>query len=239
MEALDKNMTVLVQGIDVLSFTGLNESFANVNYSGHHIHRLPVELLQHILLLIVNDIPDSPSIFSFEDTTVSANVAGPPLVFTRVCRLWRVLAHSTWTGVWSRIQVALPGRVEPLGPFLPSLLQFWLAFSDSRPLTLSVASGLRRVPFRCTWPASEANSQVLNILLSESGRWETVTVTSPVDDDFDTPQLRTLGCHWSDLSRFNAPNLSLLPPDSNLLLPATVYAISTSRMLPPVSYAPL
>src|SRR6267154_1235577 len=102
----------------------------NQNYPKSHIHRLPVELLQHLFLLIVNDMLDCPRIFSYGDTTISANFTSTPLVFTRVCRLWQVVAHST-TKIRSRIQLVLPTRVEPLKPFLPSLLQLWLARSGS------------------------------------------------------------------------------------------------------------
>ncbi|KAG0703584.1 hypothetical protein DFH29DRAFT_786983, partial [Suillus ampliporus] len=69
-----------------------------------HIHRLPVELLQQIFLLVVNDVSDCPSIFALGPTTISVNFASVPLVFTRVCRNWRVVARST-TGLWSRIRV--------------------------------------------------------------------------------------------------------------------------------------
>ncbi|KAG0699422.1 hypothetical protein DFH29DRAFT_787232, partial [Suillus ampliporus] len=105
----------------------------NLDYSKTPIHRLPVKLLQTVFLLIVHDVPDYPSIFSF---TISANIASPPLLVTRVCRLWRVVAHST-TRIWARINVVFPGpHAKPSKSFLPSLLQFWLTRSGSKPLTL-------------------------------------------------------------------------------------------------------
>ncbi|KAG1726563.1 hypothetical protein EDD22DRAFT_746175, partial [Suillus occidentalis] len=59
-----------------------------------------------------------------------------PLLFTRVFHHWRDVAHST-PEIWSRIKVELPGQlVKPLMPFLPSLLQFWLACSGHLPLTI-------------------------------------------------------------------------------------------------------
>jgi hypothetical protein len=135
-----------------------------------------------------------------------------------MCCIWRVIAHST-PEIWSRIQVTFPGRDKPLKPLLPSLLQAWLARSGSRPLTLRVV---------CEWhprrqPSSHkqisffpsADSQLLEILLSESWRWENAALMAPIYEsshDFDTPQLRTLRCSLSDLSRFNAPNLSHLYP---------------------------
>ncbi|KAG1723177.1 uncharacterized protein EDB91DRAFT_1173323 [Suillus paluster] len=163
-----------------------------INANSPHIHRLPVELLQHIFLLIVN-MSDCPSIFSYGDTTISANVTRPPLLFTRVCHFWRVVAHST-TVIWSRIKVTLSGRVEPLKPFLPSLLQSWLAHSDSQPLTLHIISG--ELPVRVAH-SSGADSQLLEILVSESKRWESVALTSSMEDwsrDVYTPQLRALRC---------------------------------------------
>ncbi|KAG2124019.1 hypothetical protein DEU56DRAFT_828571 [Suillus clintonianus] len=208
MEAWDENMSALVYGIGALSFTGSRDSPVNDNCSRHHIHRLPVELLRHIFLLSVNDI--YPSIFSFGNMTISANFAEPPLVFTRVCRLWRVVALST-AGVWSRIQVALPGGVEKLQQFLSSLLRFWLARSGSLPLTLRIVPPPPRTKSRCTFAASAANAQVLEILISEAGRWEMASVMPTTltfaRKDIDAPRLRTLECYWTDLSKLNAPNL--------------------------------
>ncbi|KAJ8584180.1 hypothetical protein M405DRAFT_827220 [Rhizopogon salebrosus TDB-379] len=207
-------------GIDPLSFT---RSDASPNNPPPHIHRLPVELLQHVFLLIVNDVPDCPSIFSYGDTTISANFSSPPLVLTRVCRLWRAVAHST-TGVWSRIQVGLPGRHEPLRPFLVSLLRLWLARSGGRPLTLHIVSTRRRhqahpggryKPF--TLEFANGDSQLLQVILAERERWETVTVMARLlakygdgGRTFETPRLSTLECSWWDVKRFDAPHLCRL-----------------------------
>ncbi|KAG0694641.1 hypothetical protein DFH29DRAFT_1083730 [Suillus ampliporus] len=213
-----KRMEILLREIHALSFSRSHVPPVNVKEPDRglpYIHGLPVELLQQIFLLIVNDVPDCPSIFSFGETTISVDVASPPLILTRVCRLWRVVAYST-TGVWSRIQVGLPGRVQPLKSFLPDLLQCWLARSGSRPLTLRIVDKRQfyyRVCGKHPWQRpSEVNSQLLDILLSESKRWETV-VMLPVEDwsqNFDAPQLRSLECCLSNLRRFNAPNLSRL-----------------------------
>ncbi|KAG1794558.1 uncharacterized protein HD556DRAFT_1236524, partial [Suillus plorans] len=108
-----------------------------MNYYESHIHQLPVELLQHIFSLIVNDISDCPSIFKSINHRISGNFSSPPLVFTRVCRHWRIIAQST-PGLWSRIQVMLSGGDESLQPFLPCLLQYWLACSGGQPLTLRI-----------------------------------------------------------------------------------------------------
>ncbi|KAG2065619.1 hypothetical protein BDR04DRAFT_1108139 [Suillus decipiens] len=192
-------------------------SFPNVNCPAAHIHTLPVELLQQVFLLIVDDVPDCPGVFSYGDTTISANVDSPPIVFTHVCRFWRFVAHST-TAVWSRIQVSLPGRVEPLTPFLPSFLQSWLARSGNQPLTLRIVSGdlpvcaTRRCTRQSNHESSQADSQLLGVLLAESKRWGSVALVSADEwnRDFDTPQLRSLQCCWSELSSFNAPNLTHL-----------------------------
>lgn len=189
----------------------------NMNYPAAHIHMLPVELLQHIFLLVINDVPDCPSVFSYGDTTISANVSSPPLVFTRVCHFWRVISLST-TAVWSRMQVSLPGRVEPLKPFLPSFLQSWLARSGNQPLTLRIVSGelpvrtTRRCMRQSCHEPSQADSQLLEILLSESKRWEAVALAfaDDLNRNFDTPELKSLQCCWSELSSFNAPNLTHL-----------------------------
>ncbi|KAG1736922.1 uncharacterized protein EDB91DRAFT_496886 [Suillus paluster] len=181
------------------SFSRSHVSPVNVEEPGRrlpHIHQPPVELLQQVFLL-VNDVTDCPSIFSVGETAILVNIASPPLVLTRVCHRWRVVAHST-TGVWLRIQVALPERIEP---FLPYSFQCWLARSGSRPLILRIVQVPLQIHHTCSthpWPMPEAGSRLLDILLSESKRWETVVVmSSDVHDwgrDFDTPQLSTLEC---------------------------------------------
>ncbi|KAG0699104.1 hypothetical protein DFH29DRAFT_809482, partial [Suillus ampliporus] len=130
--------------IDALPFTHSHAhlSPSNLKLGLDHpeplIHRLPEDLLQDVFLLIVNDLPDCPSIFLLGETTISANFASPPLLFTRVCRRWRVVAYAT-TAIWSHIKVAFPGKLaEAFKPFLPSLLQFWLDQSGNRPLTLTI-----------------------------------------------------------------------------------------------------
>jgi hypothetical protein len=209
--------------MEVLQVSMIDDALSLVN-TKPHIDRLPVELLQQIFLLVVHNMPDYPSIFSLEcDSTlsheyiVSANFSAPPLLFTRVCCLWRVVAHST-TGLWSRIQVMLPGGIKPLNPFLPSLLRFWLSRSRDQPLTLRIDS--RPFVVKCgtrqRLQVSDGNSQLLEILLSERRRWESATFASSVrewqvkSDTLDTPRLRTLECYISDLKRCNAPNISHL-----------------------------
>ncbi|KAG2138954.1 hypothetical protein DEU56DRAFT_329568 [Suillus clintonianus] len=203
------------------SSSHISRSPVNVTPTEPYIHRLPVELLQQVFLLVVNDVLDCPSIFSSGYGTISVNVASPPLVLTRVCRLWRVVAHST-AGIWSRIQVALPGRVEELTPFLPHLLQCWLVRSGSLPLTLHIVEldtgKPQSYPYpTCldhyyTWMSSVGDFRILDILISESKRWETVVMPRVYDQrfNFDTPQLRSLECHLSNLGKFYAPNLSCL-----------------------------
>ncbi|KAG0703164.1 hypothetical protein DFH29DRAFT_1043737 [Suillus ampliporus] len=220
METFDKkNMEAVMQRIDASHSPGP----VSLNHLEPPIFRLPAELLQEIFLLIVNAMPDCPSIFSFGNKTMSANFSSPPLLFTRVCRLWRVVAHST-TGIWSCINVELPGyAIKLLEPFLPSLLQFWLALSGSRPLTLRIQHHFfPAIICKCSrgrvrsFP--QADRQLLEILFAEKGRWETVVGASRIcaDEDifvthqFITPQLRTLECLWSDVGRFHAPDLCRL-----------------------------
>ncbi|KAG1850984.1 hypothetical protein C8R48DRAFT_778015 [Suillus tomentosus] len=198
-------MQVFVHTVGALSSD--SSQAVNLSYSESPIHRLPVELLQDVFLLIIKDVPDYPSIFSFGETTISGNFACPPLLFTRVCRLWRAVAHST-TGIWSHIKVRLPTGSFPLKPFLPSLLRSWLAWSGSQPLTIRI---------ECISPSDHghlqcfSNTQLLEILFAETTRWETVFCMCDVferSENFDAPQLRTLKCSWpSDVTRFNAPNL--------------------------------
>jgi hypothetical protein len=95
------------------------------NYFSHSSPPIPTELayIRRLRLSgtstakscsLLMTCPDCPRIFSLSTYhTISLNVANCPLVFTRVCRLWRVVAHST-PEVWSRIQVAPPGNVKRL-----------------------------------------------------------------------------------------------------------------------------
>ncbi|KAG1796449.1 uncharacterized protein HD556DRAFT_1361739 [Suillus plorans] len=177
-----------------------------------YIYRLPVELLQRVFLFIVNDTSGCPIINNTSKyTSISLDVTSPPLVLARVCHFWRVVAYST-PGVWSRIQIVLPEKAKPLKPFLPYFIQCWLDRSGRLPLTLNITDRRwftwRRKPGRI--PA--ADSQLLDILFSESQRWETVVLSSVKDwhPDFNTPQLKTLECHHSNIRRFNAPKLSSL-----------------------------
>ncbi|KAG2071227.1 hypothetical protein BDR04DRAFT_1231228 [Suillus decipiens] len=191
-----------------------------------HPSRLPVELLQQVFLLVIDDMPGCPCIFSLRRfNIVSLDVANPSLVFTRVCRLWRIVAHST-PGVWSRIQVALPGKVTPLKPFLPYFLQCWLARSGRLLLTICIVDESQyRKHF---WKEPVENSRLLDILLSESQRWETVFM-SPVlgwNPDFNTPRLTTWECNQSNLRRINAPKLSRLHINSRFDLPISMGHIS-------------
>ncbi|KAG2157639.1 uncharacterized protein EDB93DRAFT_1078291, partial [Suillus bovinus] len=118
-------------------FRSIFLSPVSVTQTEPYIHRLPVELLQQIFLFIVNDAPDYPSIFSCGPYAFSVNVTSPPLVLTRVCHRWRVVAHST-AEIWSRIQVVLPVQVKSFTPFFPRLLQSWLARSGNLPLALRI-----------------------------------------------------------------------------------------------------
>lgn len=216
-------MTVPHHKTDTLSLSNSHFSPTHLHNPEPHIHQLPVELLQQIFLLVVNDLDlsDCPSIFKLTNDHISGNFSSPPLVFTRVCRLWRVVAHST-IELWSRIQVTLPGGDEPLKPFLPCLLQWWLARSVSQPLTLRVdrtmlsrhrSKSERNVAYGYC-PLSQADYRLLEILQSESRRWETVVGSLCSDkwpsSKLDTPQLKTLEFDWSGLNRFNAPNLRWL-----------------------------
>ncbi|KAG1729794.1 hypothetical protein EDB19DRAFT_106070 [Suillus lakei] len=220
-----KSMLKVLREIHASSFfrSGSYISPVNVTPTEPYIHRLPVELLEQIFLLVINDTPDYPSIFSCGRDTISVNVASPPLVLTRVCRLWRVVAHST-AALWSRVQVALPGRILPLNSFLPNLLKCWLARSGNLPLTLrivAVGTGIGKpqschhltCPDYCPWISSGANFRLLDILFDERKRWETLVMPARMYDwrfCFGTPQLRTLECHLSNLNAFNTPNLSRL-----------------------------
>lgn len=198
-------------------------------------HQLPVEILQVIFLLVMNDVPDCPNIFSFGKNVMRANFSSPPLLFTRVCRLWRDAAHLT-PGIWSRIYVGLPGL--PAGPFnslFTSLLQSWLVHSGSQLLTLRMhrtASDNENDPAYVR--SSIANSRMLEILFAEAERWETVFGASDIfeeSDSFNTPHLKTLECYSSDITKFDAPNLYRLRVIDQLMYPLEFATNPTSTNL--------
>ncbi|KAG1888178.1 hypothetical protein F4604DRAFT_1715899 [Suillus subluteus] len=200
MKAFSKRSMKLLR--EVYTLISFSRSSSPVKLTPTYIHRLPVELLQTSLL--AHCCP----------TSISLNVANPPLVFTRVCRFWRTIAHST-PEVWSRILVTLPGKTKPWKPFLPYFLQCWLARSGRLPLTICIVDDSHTR--RRSWVKEVANSRLLDILLSESQRWETVFM-SPAqgwNPDFNTPRLRTLSCNESNLRRINAPRLSYLHIDGS------------------------
>jgi hypothetical protein len=126
-----------------------------------------------------------------------------------VCHFWQAAAHST-PEIWSQILVKLPGKVKPWKPFLPYFLQCWLAHSGRLPLTLHIVNDLNWC--RCPWKKPVADSQLLDILLSESQHWETVFMspTQGWNPYFNTPRLRILECNDSNLRRIDAPELSYL-----------------------------
>ncbi|KAG1724645.1 uncharacterized protein EDB91DRAFT_1170588, partial [Suillus paluster] len=177
------------------------------------IHQLPMELLQVIFLLIVNDDTYSPNIFSTGRNSTWANFSSPPLLFTCVCRRWRDVAHLT-PGIWSRISVILPRLlVEPSSPLLPNLLQSWLDRSASHPLTIHVQGPSSQSDIDYYVDPSSANSRLLEILMAEMGRWEILFGASDLfdrRDTFDTPQLKMLECTSPYVPKVNAPNLHRL-----------------------------
>ncbi|KAG2037124.1 hypothetical protein BDR03DRAFT_395457 [Suillus americanus] len=103
MKTFSKRSMKLLPEIQTFISFSRSSSPINLTLTGpSYIHQLPMELPQQVFLLIVNDMSDYPSIFSLKYDTISLNVTNPPLVvFTRVCRLWRVVAHSS-PEVWSR-----------------------------------------------------------------------------------------------------------------------------------------
>jgi hypothetical protein len=136
---------------------------------------------------------------------VSPSFADPPLAFTRVCQSWRDVAYAT-SEIWSRIQLLLPdsGGTGQCNSelFLPSLLKLWLAHSGNQPLTLVI----RCLSSTCELLHTTVISQVLEILLSEKGRWEAVALRlhgcgRNWSRIIDTPRLRAMECDWSDLLR--------------------------------------
>ncbi|KAG2366235.1 hypothetical protein BDR07DRAFT_1396498 [Suillus spraguei] len=83
---------------------------------------------------------------------------------------------------------------------------------------------------------SQADSRLLEILQSESRRWETIVGVLRGDEwpssKLDTPQLRTLECSWSGLNRFNAPNLHRLHiPNDPQGIPAPIPTYKSLRHL--------
>ena len=94
-----------------MDLQGINSMLSTINPESH-INHLPVELLQQIFLLFVHDLnpPDyHPSIFSLEYNAacaISAIFTAPPLLFTRVCRLWPMASRCMFD---HKVMVAHPG----------------------------------------------------------------------------------------------------------------------------------
>jgi hypothetical protein len=94
---------------------------------------------------------------------------------------------------------------------VPSISAQALASSGNQPLTLVI----RCLSSTCELLHTTVISQVLEIFLSEKGRWGTVALRlhgcgwnwSRI---IDTPRSRVMECDWSDLLRVDAPNLSRL-----------------------------
>ncbi|KAJ7063860.1 hypothetical protein C8F01DRAFT_1274717, partial [Mycena amicta] len=93
----------------------------------HPIHTLPAELLGQIFVHCLPRPPDPNAFTSVRG--LSPQYA--PLLLTRVCGLWRDIAHHT-PALWSTITLELFSPTPRLDP----MLAFWLSHGGQHPLDL-------------------------------------------------------------------------------------------------------
>ncbi|KAG1744815.1 hypothetical protein EDB19DRAFT_1906527 [Suillus lakei] len=151
---------------------------------------------------------------------VSSHLGQPPcqqILLAHPYSSLRCAAFGEMLHIWSRIHVGLPELlVDPVKPFFPSLLQFWLGRSGDLPLTICMecVSSSQRYGVLDACFSQHVDSRLLEILFAEMRRWETVFCDLLVfdsSDNFNIPLLRTLECgSVAVLNKFKAPNLNRL-----------------------------
>ncbi|KAJ7063873.1 hypothetical protein C8F01DRAFT_1250140 [Mycena amicta] len=132
---LQPRSTPLVPGLGyiapVRTFTSLSPSrhwpHHPCSMDSHPIHTLPAELLGQIFVHCLPRPPDPNAFTSVRG--LSPQYA--PLLLTRVCGLWRDIAHHT-PALWSTITLELFSPTPRLDP----MLAFWLSHGGQHPLDL-------------------------------------------------------------------------------------------------------
>ncbi|KAJ6492810.1 hypothetical protein C8R47DRAFT_1119850 [Mycena vitilis] len=149
---------------------------------------LPFEITSQIFL---DCLPDEPCSYPSQDEA--------PLVLTRVCRDWRIVAIST-SRLWDHLRVELDSDdgIGYIDEKWVALLDLWLQRSQSQPLSLAVSNRSYTNP----------DGALLTVLASHARRWRDVTLKLPftylaqLEEPASLPLLERL-----TLSGHGAPNM--------------------------------
>ncbi|KAK7043199.1 hypothetical protein VNI00_008553 [Paramarasmius palmivorus] len=137
------------------------------------IRKVPIDVLRDIFL---QSMP--------ENGFPACRASEAPLVFTRICRLWREVAISTPT-LWNRIYIHLPTpNPDPGQPITEKFLAYlhlwrdgvlvWLRRSGTVPLVVSLRGGLDRCSVQ-EW-VFKLHAGVVLQLLECTSRWRSLSL---------------------------------------------------------------
>ncbi|KAJ7607563.1 hypothetical protein FB45DRAFT_947919 [Roridomyces roridus] len=120
----------------------------------------------------------------------------PPILLTRVCRIWRDIALAT-PSLWSRIHLEVPAtRSGYLDPWWVNLLDTWLTRAQNRPLSVLVSNLNHHDPDGC----------LAAVLASHSRRWQEATLELPFHQFHDLDSIGYLGSLQTlSLQAYNTP----------------------------------
>ncbi|KAJ6554341.1 hypothetical protein B0H19DRAFT_1153231 [Mycena capillaripes] len=128
---------------------------------------LPVEITSEIFLRCI----DASASISLEDKP-SNPLDNPPILLTKICRDWRLIALST-PQLWSRVYLEFGGkhglRTGYIDSWWVSFLETWLSRAHHQPLTV-VISNLNH---------PDPHEALVGLLDRHRHRWEDVTLKLP------------------------------------------------------------
>ncbi|KIM37351.1 hypothetical protein M413DRAFT_277990 [Hebeloma cylindrosporum] len=158
------------------------------------IHKFPPEISSHIFRLCLPPLDFREPYITPRDCLIGL---AAPLKLGGVCRRWRQVAWST-PGLWENVYIYIrPTMMLSLAESLPCLLREWLGRSRSLPLTISFHHGGLPCDSDSEEASSEDNSSdgstpddpmitlnnatesVIDILDSNSDRWQSLHVSAP------------------------------------------------------------
>ncbi|KAF7364124.1 F-box domain-containing protein [Mycena sanguinolenta] len=158
----------------------------------HPISQLPPEIISEIFLHFLPAYPERP-----EHPGLSS-----PLLLCAICREWRAIAIGTpqlWRAV--RMSASDDSRAEQL-----ELLSAWLSYSGSCPLSFNI-------PFRSYSWRNTLESQLLQMVVPHSGRWEHADLCLTFENlhflQCDMPLLRRLTFGLNQAPPLDGPPVNL------------------------------